>query len=86
LLRFQRTVGGLAVLAGSFFTFTASENVLIPASVIARARAAGANRIAYERTFRPGGTGSVLFNITGAPDFPFRVKRSASPTNKGDSS
>jgi len=77
LLRIQRTVSGLAVKAGSFFTFTASENVLIPASVIARARAAGANQIAYERSFIPGGKGIVLFNITGSAGAGFSISREA---------
>jgi len=77
LLRIQRTVGGLAVLTGRSFIFTVSENVLIPASVIARARAAGANQVAYERSFTPGGRGTVLFNITGSAGAGFSIFREA---------
>jgi len=77
LLRTQRTVGGLATPAGAFFIFTASENVLIPASVIARARAAGANQVAYERSFTLAGKGIILFNITGSAGAGFSISREA---------
>lgn len=80
LLRVSKQIGGLAVPPTQFSNnalLTVSETVLIPASVIAKARAVGAKQIVYERSFTPGGKGGVTFNITGSASARFSISREA---------
>ena len=79
LLRINRTVSGKTTVpqGPNSSIFTANEALLIPACVIAKARAAGINQISYERTFTPGGKGTILFNITGSAGAGFSISREA---------
>jgi len=80
LLTVSRTIGGLTtpgIPNINSSTLTVSETILIPASVIAKARAAGAKQISYERSFTPGGKGGVIFNITGSAGAGFNISREA---------
>jgi len=79
-LRVPKSISGLAVPPTRFSNsafLTLSETVLIPASVIAKARAAGVKQIIYERTFTPGGKGGVILNITGSGSAGFSISREA---------
>jgi len=80
LMRVSKQIGGLAVPPSQFSNnalLIVSETVLVPASVIAKARATGAKQIVYERTFIPGGQGGVIFNITGSAGAGFSISREA---------
>jgi len=63
----------------AFPSFRATESLLIPASIIAKARAAGANQIKYSRIFNDGQPAAVSFfiNITGSAGAGFNISREA---------
>jgi len=79
LLRIPKLLNGKSRLdpTSRKSVFSITEKVLIPASVIARARAAGAIQISYERSFIPAGKGNVVFNITGSASAGFSISREA---------
>jgi len=57
-----------------------SEKILIPASVIAKARSRGVNQFFYARLFSDGNkpaTGTMTFNITGSAGAGFSISREA---------
>jgi len=56
------------------------ERILIPASIIAKARSHGVNQFFYARVFSDGNlpvTGSMPFNITGSAGAGFSISREA---------
>jgi hypothetical protein len=60
--------------------FTVTEHVLIPASIVAKARAAGASQIFYSRQFSPGpflAVATAEFNITGSAGAGLSISREA---------
>lgn len=72
--------GSSFIHAGEAFpSFQTTEALLIPASVVAKARAAGATQLRYSRVFSDGqpGTISFLINITGSAGARFSISREA---------
>jgi len=65
------TLGGVFVLI--------KEQLLVPASIVARARSLKANQIQYIRVFSSGTTaqGTLLLNITGSAGAGFNISREA---------
>jgi len=67
----------------AFPSFQATESLLIPASVVAKARAAGASQIRYSRLFLdfntnpPGAPVIFIINITGSAGAGFSISREA---------
>jgi len=63
----------------AFPSFQATESLLIPASIVAQARAAGATQLRYTRIFSDGQPApvTILINITGSAGAGFSISREA---------